>query len=100
MAGYIPLEYTPSSQAAAAVSREQLMQALCDTMAALPPPAALPALLLKITSRDRWPHLCLPGSAGLVREAGRVGGLLQCCLALCPVLLAWERSQTLLVLSC
>ena len=29
------------------------MQALCDTMAALPPPAALPALLLKITSKDR-----------------------------------------------
>ena len=57
VAGYIPLEYTPSSQGPAAVSKEQLMQALCDTMAALPPPAALPALLLKITSKDRCsPH--------------------------------------------
>ena len=53
LAGYIPLEYTPSSQGAAAVSREQLLEAICATLAALPPPAALPALLLKITSKDR-----------------------------------------------
>ena len=105
MAGYIPLEYTPSSQGPAAVSREQLMQALCATMAALSPPAALPALLLKITSRDRcWPvckHGSLPArQCRACGGAGRMGEMLQCHLVLCPVLCAWERWQTLRVLSC
>ena len=73
LSAYVPLEYTPSSAGAGAVSHAQLLQSIADTLACLGPAIALQGLLAKVTAKDRCvaAHSIL-ASRGRARHAGLV----------------------------